>query len=80
MGVFYFAHPNDDERPNTLMQSPVLQAAGVKQFFPGEAPTAKAYAQARIKGVGKSDTYKKVWGEGEVVVEVIDGVEVPWYG
>lgn len=37
------------------------------------ALTSKVYSQARISRVGKSDTYKRPWGDGEVVVEMIGG-------
>ncbi|RSH80761.1 hypothetical protein EHS25_007097 [Saitozyma podzolica] len=75
MGVFYFA-------PNTLMESPVLQQAGVTPTFesPEKSVTSKVYSQARIANVGKSELYKRQWGDGERVVEVLAGVEVPWYG
>ncbi|GFZ44251.1 hypothetical protein JCM24511_01973 [Saitozyma sp. JCM 24511] len=87
MGVFYFAVPNDDDKasnrgPNTLMDSPVLQQAGVTPTFesPEKSVTSKVYSQARIANVGKSELYKRQWGDGERVVEVLAGVEVPWYG
>ncbi len=80
-GVFYFSVPNDEERPNTLLDSPVLQRAGVQRVFEnGKGLSSKVYSQARIARVGKSETYKRQWGDGEVVVEMIAGVEVPWYG
>ncbi|KAK4688948.1 hypothetical protein P7C73_g1166, partial [Tremellales sp. Uapishka_1] len=82
LGVFYFVVPNDEERPNTLMESPVLREAGVQPIFESyeKSLTSKVYSQARISKVGKSELYKKTWGDGEVVVEMIAGVEVPWYG
>ncbi|KAL1406675.1 hypothetical protein Q8F55_008381 [Vanrija albida] len=82
-GVFYFAVPNDEEKPNTLLaESAVLQRAGVRRVFESDdhALTSKVYSQARISRVGKSETYMRPWGDGEVVVEMIAGVEVPWYG
>lgn len=100
LGVFYFAVPNDEERPDTLMRSGVLRRAGCVPLWAGAGAgrpegaesgeegaeqgekglSSRVYSQARIARVGKSETYMKQWGDGEVVVERIAGVDVPWYG
>jgi hypothetical protein len=55
------------------MDSPVLQQAGVTPTFesPEKSVTSKVYSQARIANVGKSELYKRQWGDGERVVEVL---------
>lgn len=79
-GVFYFSIPNNDVRPNLLTQSPVLQRAGVSAHFEqGMTIDAKTFSRARVAKVGKSDMYKKAWGKGERVVEVIGGCKA-WRG
>ena len=71
-GVFYFSIPNDDVRPNTLVESPVLQKAGVAMTFePGKEITAREFSRARIAKVGKSEMYKQSWANGAKLVEVI---------
>lgn len=61
------------DQPNTLMDSPVLQQAGVTPTFesPEKSVTSKVYSQARIANVGKSELYKRQWGDGERVIEVL---------
>ena len=71
-GVFYFSIPNDDVRPNLLTESPVLRKAGVKAHFEdGKTIDARTFSRARVSKVGKSDIYKKSWGDGQRLVEVI---------
>ncbi|ORX39267.1 Clavaminate synthase-like protein [Kockovaella imperatae] len=80
-GVFYFSIPNDQVRPNLLTQSPVLRDAGVKAHFEHDKTiTAREFSRARVAKVGKSNVYKQDWGEGQRLVEVIAGVEVPHFG
>ncbi|OCF41964.1 hypothetical protein I317_04266 [Kwoniella heveanensis CBS 569] len=80
-GVFYFSIPNNDVRPDLLVESPVLQKAGVKSLFKdGKTIDALTFSRARVAKVGKSDVYKQAWGPGSRLVEVIAGVEVPHFG
>ncbi|WWC58799.1 uncharacterized protein I303_101343 [Kwoniella dejecticola CBS 10117] len=80
-GVFYFSIPNNDVRPDLLVDSPVLQRAGVKSIFKdGKNIDALTFSRARVAKVGKSDIYKQPWGAGARLVEVIAGVEVPHFG
>lgn len=53
------------------MESHVLQAAGVRRTFEGAGISSRDYSKARIAKVGKSETYKRAWADGEVVVEMI---------
>ena len=78
-GVFYFSIPNDNIRPNTLIDSPVLQRAGVetKMFEDGKTIDAKTFSRARVAKVGKSEAYKKPWADGERLVEVIGTFRCP---
>lgn len=68
--------PNDEEKIETLMESPVLQAAGVKPWSP--VLTSKVYSCARISKVGKT-TPARIPGK-IVHEEVVPGVATPWYG
>jgi isopenicillin N synthase-like dioxygenase len=71
-GVFYFSIPNNDVRPDLIVDSPVLQKAGVKSSFKdGKTIDAKTFSRARVAKVGKSDLYKQPWGAGDRVVELI---------
>ena len=63
---------DDRAQPNTLLESPVLQRAGVQAVFPpGGGVTTQAFSRARVAKVGKSEMYKKDWGNGEILTEVI---------
>ncbi|KAJ5607367.1 hypothetical protein N7537_003986 [Penicillium hordei] len=81
LGVFYFNVPNDEERPNTLLESPVLQRAGItKRIFElGKEPVSKDYAHARIANTGKTAGWKTAAGTGGVEYDIIGGIKVPLY-
>ncbi|WWC66202.1 uncharacterized protein I206_100103 [Kwoniella pini CBS 10737] len=80
-GVFYFSIPNNQVRPDLLIDSPIIKKLGVKSIFKdGKNIDALTFSRARVSKVGKSEMYKQPWGAGERLVEVIAGVEVPHFG
>ncbi|KJA23967.1 hypothetical protein HYPSUDRAFT_66061 [Hypholoma sublateritium FD-334 SS-4] len=77
LGVFYFAMTDDSVVLAPLLESPVIQRAGVMKVFDGvEPPTMEAWRKGRTAAYGQSDLKPTRKGVEE---EVINGVVVKHY-